>query len=378
MVYSLYPRVSVVVPFYDMERYLAQTIRSVLQQSYTSFELLLIDDGSQDRSVAICQSFSDPRIRVFRQSNQGPAAARNLGIRQSRGELIAFLDGDDLWHPDKLARHVAHLDANPRVGVSFCRSQLIDEFDRPLHLHQMAKLEGIELLDLLCRTPIGNGSVPVIRKQIFAQIETAGGSSAKSLGSGFYFNPSRELHPSEDVECWLRIMLLTPWQFEGIAESLTLYRVNSRGCSANLLKKLDSWQVMLAQMGQYAPGVLRVCQKPAMAYQLRHLARRAVSLRDGDMAVHLSHRALRQYPKIVLEEPGRTLQTLAAAYVMVLAPRWLYETMEGLARQWVGRYQRWKTSQVKALPRSTASAAAGVFPASGVQVQRSEALTHKA
>ncbi|MCU0565412.1 MAG: glycosyltransferase family 2 protein [Oculatellaceae cyanobacterium Prado106] len=164
-------QVSVIIPVYGVEKYVADTVQSVLEQTYPNFELIIVDDGSPDRSIEVCRRFKDPRIKILHQDNNGPAAARNLGIRHAKGDYIALLDGDDLWHPEKLAQHVAHLENSPEVGVSFCRSAFIDEAGESLGIYQITKLEDITLLDLLCRTPIGNGSVPVMRREVFEQIQ---------------------------------------------------------------------------------------------------------------------------------------------------------------------------------------------------------------
>ncbi|MGL5077637.1 MAG: glycosyltransferase family 2 protein, partial [Waterburya sp.] len=115
--------VSVIVPVYNVEDYIAQTINSVLNQTYPHFELLIIDDASPDRSLEICQQFRDPRIKIISQKNRGLAGARNTGIRHAQGDYLAFLDSDDLWLPEKLAQHIQHLESAPQVGVSFSRSQ---------------------------------------------------------------------------------------------------------------------------------------------------------------------------------------------------------------------------------------------------------------
>jgi len=330
-------RVTVIIPIYGVEKYIANTVKSVLAQSYENFELLLIDDGSPDRSIEICRQLGDPRIKILQQDNRGPASARNLGIRVATGDYLAFLDGDDLWLPDKLEKHVHHLDNAPEVGVSFCRSTLIDENDQPLGIYQITQLAGITLLDLLCRTPIGNGSVPVIRREVFEEIQF---TDPTAPGEVCYFNPDRRIHPSEDVECWLRIATQTSWKIEGIPEALTLYRINSHGYSANLWKKLDSWEQMLQKVQTYAAEQIQPCQAPAMAYQLRYLARRAVTLRDARAAVNLMHRSLATYVQILREEPHRTLQTLAAAYLMRLLPQRWYQRFEALALQTIGSMQK--------------------------------------
>ena len=330
-------KVTVIIPAYGVERYIAATIRSVLAQTYRDFELLIIDDGSPDRSVEICRQFTDPRIRILRQSNRGPAAARNLGIRQATGAYIALLDGDDLWEPEKLEKHVTHLENHPEVGISFCRSTLIDEAGKPLGIYQViTKLNDVTPLDLLCRTPIGNGSVPVMRREVLQAIQYIDSTT----GELCYFNPDRQLHPSEDVECWMRIALKTNWKIVGIPEALTLYRVNSKGCSANLWKKLQSWEKMLAEVRSYGTGQTRQYTAPAMSYQFRHLARRAVTLRDGAIAVQMIHRSLFAYPQILQEEAVRTLQTLIAAYLVWLLPDRFYQRFEAVAMQRMGAKQK--------------------------------------
>jgi glycosyltransferase involved in cell wall biosynthesis len=346
-------RVTVVIPAYGVEKYIAATIQSVLAQTYQNFELLVIDDGSPDRSVEICQQFTDPRIKILHQENSGPAAARNLGIRHATGDYIAFLDGDDLWLPEKLAKHVEHLDNAPQVGVSFCRSALIDEDDNPLGIYQaITKLQGITLLDLLCRTPIGNGSVPVMRRELFDDMQYLANVGDRQEVS--YFNPDRSVHPSEEVECWVRIATTTRWAIEGIPDALTLYRVNSRGFSANLLKKLHSWERMLEAARTYAPEQIKPCEAAAMAYQYRHLARRAVTLRDGKMAVQLINKALMIYPQLLVEETSRTGQTVAAAYLMRLLPASLYQQFEAKALQAAGAAQKQRIAKDQKTPAEMA------------------------
>ncbi|BAZ24752.1 family 2 glycosyl transferase [Kalymmatonema gypsitolerans NIES-4073] len=332
-------KVSVIIPVYKVEKYVAATVESVLAQTYKNFELLIIDDGSPDKSIEICQQFTDHRIRIIRQENRGVAAARNTGIRHAQGEYLAFLDADDLWTPEKLAKHIEHLENSPAVGVSFCRSAFIDELGEPLGIYQITKLKEITPLDLVCRTPIGNGSVPVIRRETLEDI--AFQDNLYGTVENFYFDDDRQLHPSEDVECWLRIAMKTKWLIEGIAEPLTLYRVNSQGFSAQLMKKLKSWETMLEKAHAYVPSEsMAELEKIAMAYQLRHLARRAVTLKDGTTAIEFTHRALSTYWRILLEEPHRTLITLAAAYFLWLMPRSLYHQIESMALKIVGSAQR--------------------------------------
>src|SRR5579862_4587648 len=115
--------VSVVVPVWNSERFLKKTVESVLAQTYRRLELIVVDDGSTDRSPDIVKSIAahDDRVRLFRTENRGAAAARNLGISQSRGPFVALLDNDDLWHPEKIARQVEVLRRSPpEVGLVYC------------------------------------------------------------------------------------------------------------------------------------------------------------------------------------------------------------------------------------------------------------------
>ena len=125
---SAAPRVSVVMPFIDLEAFLAESIDSVIAQTYPDWELLLIDDGSKDASGAIARSYAarfPERIRYLSHeggANLGASVSRNLGIRHARGEYIALLDGDDVWLPHKLAEQVAMLDAMPEAGALYGRT----------------------------------------------------------------------------------------------------------------------------------------------------------------------------------------------------------------------------------------------------------------
>ena len=102
------PLISVIVPVHNGERFLSETLVSALSQTFPDFELIIVDDGSSDRSPRLIEDFlaRDARVRAARQLNSGVAAARNRGIAEARGEFIATLDADDLWRPQKLEKQV--------------------------------------------------------------------------------------------------------------------------------------------------------------------------------------------------------------------------------------------------------------------------------
>jgi glycosyltransferase involved in cell wall biosynthesis len=329
-------KVSVVLPVFNVERYVAASIQSVLAQTYADFELLVVDDGSTDSSLSLCQQFTDPRVRIIRQENRGLAGARNTGIRHAQGEYIALLDSDDLFAPEKLQRHVEHLDRSPAVGISFSRSAFINDDGQPLGYYQMPKLKGITTPDILCRNPIGNGSAPVIRRQVFQEIGTQ--QDRYGVIEDFFFDDS--FRQSEDIECWLRMAIQTSWRFEGIPEPLTLYRVNAGGLSASIPKQLASWERVIEKIKIYDPQLLQEWGSLARAYQLRYLARRAWQLRDKKLALKLIHEALSTDGRMIRQEPRRTLMTMSAIYLLALLPQKAYGYVQAYAFQTAFRKQQ--------------------------------------
>lgn len=120
------PEVTIVIPVYNRLGYLAATLDSVLAQTFQGWELLVVDDGSQEDVAGFTAQYTDPRMRFIRQANQGNAAARNAGIEQGSGEFVICLDSDDLWHPTMLEKCVAFLLARPDVDVVYTQVQYID------------------------------------------------------------------------------------------------------------------------------------------------------------------------------------------------------------------------------------------------------------
>ena len=115
------PLVSIIIPVYNTEKYLAETIQSALNQSYPDKEIIIIDDGSTDKSLSIANSFKNEHVRVFYQSNKGASSARNKGIAESKGDYIQFLDSDDLISPDKIKNQIT-LIAQKEGYLSICRT----------------------------------------------------------------------------------------------------------------------------------------------------------------------------------------------------------------------------------------------------------------
>lgn len=323
------PTVSVIVPAYNATGSIGETLRSVLAQTYSVFEVVVVDDGSTDDPAALCDALNDSRIRVVRQSNRGLAGARNTGIRHARGRFLAFLDADDLWLPEKLAQHVEHLEAKPDVGVSFAPSYFIDAEGQPLGYRQKPRLRGLDMFHILCRNPVGNGSAAVVRREVMDDIAFHHDFGNERGVDCCWFD--EQFRQSEDVECWVRIAATTDWNFEGLEQPLTLYRVHGGGLSADIEEQYRTWGMFLDKVSDYAPEVVARWGCTARAFQLLYLGRRAVRHRDGRQAMRLVARALRTDWRSLLYEPARVASTAAAAGLLTVLPRPLYERVERAA-----------------------------------------------
>lgn len=122
------PLVSIITPIFNRAHYIGETICSVLAQTYPNFELLVVDNGSTDNTREVVSSFADPRIRYFHQENSGsPVSPRNRGFDEARGEIICFLDSDDVWLPQKLALQIRHLQSNPSQALVYADCHLMNE-----------------------------------------------------------------------------------------------------------------------------------------------------------------------------------------------------------------------------------------------------------
>ncbi len=162
------PKVSVIVPVYNAEKFLGETVESILEQTYQDFEIIIVNDGSTDKSAEIIKSLDDERIICIYQKNQGVSAARNKAILQSRGEYIALLDHDDLWLPEKLEKQIPVLDGNSEVGLVYSDCYCVDIKEKVIEraFEQTKPFRGAVLPELFLSNFIPCLTA-VIRKTVF-------------------------------------------------------------------------------------------------------------------------------------------------------------------------------------------------------------------
>ena len=239
------PLVSVVIPAYNAEMFLEKTLDSVLAQTYKNIEVLVVDDGSQDRTAEIVEGVAqrDNRVILLRQSNAGVAAARNLAIEKSSGEYIAPIDADDIWYPQKLEKQVqCMLQAEPSVWLVYAWSVDIDEEGLLTGGFSAPTLDGEVYTALVYRNFLGNASVPLIRRTCLDRV-------------GYYNCQLKENNAQgcEDGDIYLRIA--ERYQFRVVPEFLIGYRKTNSSMSCNYTAMAKSHLLVLADVQQRHPEI---------------------------------------------------------------------------------------------------------------------------
>jgi glycosyltransferase involved in cell wall biosynthesis len=232
-----FPVVSVVMAVRDCEKFVGAAVRSVLDQTFQDFELIVVDDQSVDSTCHVVRSFEDPRISVLAGLGAGSGSARNIGLRDACGKFIAFLDGDDIWDATHLAEAVSALAENDDVDVTFSLSRFIDSEGRPLRLPVRRCRGRFGFSDLLRDNVIGNGSSVAVR----ADAIPAGGFNDHLTGC-------------IDYELWLRIAHRRPRNVLCISKILTSYRRHSGQISGDWRKMEREWRATMQVMRQLAPA----------------------------------------------------------------------------------------------------------------------------
>lgn len=186
----MHPRVTILMPAYNAGKYIAEAVGSVLDQTFTDFELLIVDDGSSDDTAAVLDSFTDKRIRLIRQDNRGVSAALNAGLSAARGEYVCRFDADDVCFPERLSRQVSFLDSHADMLVVGSDAEYISEDGEHLFHFRCAGHTHAELLaGLYTNCPFIHSAV-MYRKQAILE---AGGYSLLA-------------HNFEDYLLWVRLV----------------------------------------------------------------------------------------------------------------------------------------------------------------------------
>jgi glycosyltransferase involved in cell wall biosynthesis len=289
------PRVSVVIPTYNSAGLLREAIQSVLSQIYSDFEVVVIDDGSTDNTESVARSFGD-RVSYLKQENKGAGAARNHGIKRSRGEYVAFLDSDDLWLPGKLAEQIPLLDRDPELGLVYSDWAVVAEQGEalPSYLRNLPAASGYVFDELVqCGFILTSGTV--VRRSCFDDVG--------------YFDETLSI--AQDYDLWLRICYR--WKIALVNKPLVIKRNRDGNLSSNL-PKTAAERIMLFE---------KALEKFSdMTPRSRRVVRRQVALNYWDMGYHYFERmSLKEARKNFMSSlshdwtNGRALGYLAASYL---------------------------------------------------------------
>jgi hypothetical protein len=201
------PRISVVLPVYNGAADIQKAVDSVLAQTFGDYELIIINDGSKDNSAQLLDALQDPRIRLFHQDNMGLAGTLNRGIGLARGQYIARQDQDDLSHPERFARQLAFMEANPECGLLGTAAQIWVGDQATERAHDHPTDHGSLSFELLFNNPFVHSSI-MMRKSV---VDAVG---------GYTTDPARQ--PPEDYELWSRMARAA--RVANVPERLLVYR----------------------------------------------------------------------------------------------------------------------------------------------------------
>jgi glycosyltransferase involved in cell wall biosynthesis len=290
------PKVTIVIPAYNAMGYLPETMETILNQTYTDFEALVIDDGSTDNVVEWVSQLKDSRVKIVSQANQGVSTARNQGIELARGEYVAFSDADDLWEPTKLAKQVNRLDQDSVVGLVYVWTALADQNGIPTGRVISSDAEGNVWRQLTALNMVCCGSTPLVRRCCF---ETVG---LFALDIGF----------SEDWDMWLRIAAEYP--FAVVKEPLLRYRQHQKNASRNCQLMLEGSRIIIERTFKSASTELLHLRNRSYGCIYLYLAWRAIEDMDYQQSTYFRSLAIAHHPQLLFS--SRYIRLIIASILL--------------------------------------------------------------
>lgn len=289
------PKVTVIIATYNAIAYLPSTVDSVIQQTFTDFEVLIVDDGSTDETVEWVSKLVDPRVRLISQANQGVAVARNQGIMGAQGEYVAFLDADDLWEPTKLEKQVKCLEENPQVGLVNTSIVNIDEQGKPLGAVNASDIEGNVLKYIVEENLILCGSAPMVRRSCLEAVQ------------GF----DQKLMSAEDWDLWIR--LAARYDFAVVREPLVLYRQHLNSKSNNIERHLKHRLKVIDKTFETVARNLQPLKQRSVGRAYLSVAWKLLVQKDYKTSTMYRQKALSYYPQLRFGENYIRLTAMTTA-----------------------------------------------------------------
>jgi len=261
----MHPKLSIIIPAYNVEKYIGEAICSAINQTITELEIIVVDDGSTDKTREVVRSFQkDHRVKLITQDKLGSSEARNNGINNARGEFIGFLDSDDRWAPKKSERHLEIFNSYPDVDLTFSWWKIINHEGKDLGITGTPVKSQIQLEDLVLENFFGPSSTVFVRKKIFDKIG--------------YFDVN--LEAAVDLDMWLRIVELQPNNVKIIPEILVDWRIRPGQVTGNWKRMSKNWNKVISKVKTKFPEKVSPVLKEAKFRQERYHAHLAYREKD--------------------------------------------------------------------------------------------------
>jgi len=312
------PSISVVVPSYNAERTILQTVESVQKQTLSNIEIIIINDGSTDRTLELLQSITDQRLKIVSCKNGGLPVARNRGISHAKGEFISFIDADDLWRPDKLELQLAALQQHPDAGVAYSwTSYFIDGQEESIFPYHPVFFEGNVYDKLLVNNIVGNGSNILVRRK-----------AIESVGE---FEPT--LKSCEDWDFYIR--LAAKWHFVVVPKHQILYRQSPKAMTSKVEVMEKEALRVVERAYQAAPPEFQFLKNESLAWVYEYCTQQYLKHSTDMSGVYQASQklwqAIRLHPPILLGDYAQSLMRW-------LIKKWIFMQLETWRRE--GRISR--------------------------------------
>ncbi len=301
------PSVSIIVPVYNGASTIRETLNSVLQQSVEDLELIVVDDGSTDNTLEVAASFDDPRLSVFSYPNAGVSTTRNRGVTHASADYVSFLDADDLWTPDKLARQLDALESSQKAAVAYSWTDYIDQTGQFIAHDQQVTFSGDVYGELLRRDFLESASNATIRRQAFLAV---GGFDSSLSGAA-------------DWDFFLR--LAKCYDFVAVPSLGVLYRISNSSMSANLSMQEQECIEVIERAYEQAPENLQFLKPQSLGRIYQYLSFKSMqgplSRAKGLTALQYFQRSLTHSPMIAVQCFRLTLILVIKISAAILLPQ---------------------------------------------------------
>jgi glycosyltransferase involved in cell wall biosynthesis len=313
------PAVSVILPVHNGETTLEETLASVLSQTLSDLELLVVDDASVDATPRLLAACSDPRLRWWRLPvNQGTSAARNAAFRQARGRFLALIDADDLWTPDKLEAQLALLEKQPEAVVAYSWTALIDATGRPTGEGARPTFEGDVLAPLLLGNFLESGSNPLVRRAAWGDV------------GGF----DESLRAAEDWDFYLRLANRGPF---AVARKAHVFYREHAGSVSHRVREMETcarwvWKRAFAEEGRPFRDLRRASLGNLYKYLFHQTYEGELTWQRGCSGVRCLAFALACDPALLRQPASLARAAIKAALHLLLPPALAIRVQAGAAR----------------------------------------------